>query len=63
MIGILNEHSGRKDCHAYVKFNMDSIIACFLFLRGGSGHWVFDFTVNLLILDWYGDNFIFEIYS
>lgn len=64
-MGILNEYSGRKNCHAYMKFNMDSITACFLFLRVRRNWplWVFDFSVNLVILDLYGDNFIFEINS
>lgn len=64
MIGILNEYSGRKNCHAFMKFNMGSITACFLFLRVRM-NWPLSacFYVNLAILDLYGDNFIFEIYS
>lgn len=46
-----------------MKFNMLSITAYFFISESqGTGHWLLDFS-NLVILDLYGDNFIFEIYS
>lgn len=40
-----------------------SLLTFCLWESGGTGHWVFHFSINLVILDLYGDNFIFEIYS
>lgn len=42
---------------------MVSLLTFCLWESGGTGHWAFDFSINLVILDLYGDDFIFEIYS
>lgn len=57
--GILNEDSVRKNCTAYRKFNMGSV-TYLLFVSesgGAAGHSLLGFSINLAILDLYGDNF------